>query len=390
MTNSRNPIVNVRAMTDDTDLATRLLPEVVRGMQENGLAACAKHFPGDGVDYRDQHMVPTCNSLSMEQWHQQHGKVFARMIEAGVLSIMPGHISLPAYQKERHPCGLPLPATLSHELTDNLLKREMGFQGVVVTDALGMGGFLGWYESKQRSEIESFKAGCDMMLWPSEQYVDNMIQAVENGYISMERLDDAVERILNMKQRLGLFQKSNAPRPLTEQEQIYVSSVQTKTAQASVTLIRDRAQLFPLSPDKTKNVLLVPVCQHEPTYRQAEHLRDVLEAQGFSVTYRPEGATPEEQEGADLVLYALFSRGHRPIGFLDYLGQEAVKIRRAQMVPADKLVVVSFGSPYFGNQYFQRAGTYVNAYSMLESSVDAFVRAAVGQIEFGTFSPFAL
>ena len=230
LTNFRNPLVNVRALTDDAELASRLLPQVIRGMQENGLAACAKHFPGDGVDYRDQHIVTTANSLSKAEWRKLHGKVFADCIASGVMSIMPGHITLPAYQQQRCANGLPLPATLSSEMIEKLLKKEMGFEGIVVTDALNMGGFLGWYENRRRSQIESFKAGCDMMLWPTEHYVDDLVEAVENGYVSMERLDDAVSRILTVKEKLGLFYKGNTFKLLNEQEQMYINSVQEKTA----------------------------------------------------------------------------------------------------------------------------------------------------------------
>ena len=88
-------------MTDDAELAVRLLPWVVHGMQENGLAACAKHFPGDGLDYRDQHIVPTQNTLALEEWKRLSGRVFQELIDSGVDSIMAGHISLPSYQKER-------------------------------------------------------------------------------------------------------------------------------------------------------------------------------------------------------------------------------------------------------------------------------------------------
>lgn len=390
LTNPRNPLVNVRSLTDDPKLASRLLPQVIRGMQENGLAACAKHFPGDGVDYRDQHIVTTDNSLPMDAWWENHGKVFADTIEAGVLSIMPGHITLPAYQKERFSNGLPLPATLSYELIENLLKKEMGFEGIVVTDALDMGGFLGWYDSKRRSQIESFKAGCDMMLWPSAEYVEDMVQAVENGYISMERLDDAVSRILTVKEKMGLFGKDNHAKRLDAAETSFVYNVQRETAERSVTLIRDDNGQFPLSPEKTKNVLVVPVTHYAPALQEAELLCRELENRGFAVSYQPEVPTLEQLEEADLVLYALFSRSFRPMGFLDFQGQEARKIANSLKVAGEKTVVVSFGSPYFGEQYFQRAHTYVNAYSMLSPSVKAFIRAATGEIPFGSFSPFAL
>lgn len=388
LTNPRNPLVNVRALTDDPALASKLLIPVIRGMQENGLAACAKHFPGDGVDYRDQHIVTTANGLPMYAWQQLHGKVFQDLINAGVMSIMPGHITLPAYQQERHANGLPLPATLSQELIEKLLKKEMGFEGIVVTDALDMGGFLGWYESKRRSQIESFKAGCDMMLWPEAHYVDDMIEAVENGYISMERLDDAVSRILTVKEKMGLFRKDNHPVLLNEADTMYINSIQQETAEKSVTLIKDRNHQFPLSPEKTGNVLVVPVSHYEPALQEAELLCRELESRGFTVTYQPNVPTLAQMEESDLVLFALFSRSFRPIGFLDFQGNEARKIGMSLKTATEKTVVVSFGSPYFGNQYFERANTYVNAYSMLSPSVKAFVRAATGEIPFTAFSPF--
>lgn len=393
LTNPRNPLVNVRSISDDPNLASRLLSQMIRGMQDNGLAACAKHFPGDGVDYRDQHIVTTNNSLSMEQWWQLHGKVFADLIAAGVMSIMPGHITLPAYQKERHPNGLPLPATLSHELITNLLKKEMGFEGVVVTDALDMGGFLGWYKSKREAQIESFKAGCDMMLWPTEEYVDDLVEAVENGYVSMERLDDAVNRILTMKEKLGLFDKDNHAVLLTAQEQAYVDAVQQETAEKSITLIRDNAGFFPLSPERHKKIAVIPVSNYVPAFDEAVLLCEELRQKGFEVDYLKQPLVPDYvkiAEDYDLILYALFSRSFRPMGFLDFFNDEARKVANCGKYGSEKTLVVSFGSPYFGNQYFERIPTYVNAYSMLSPSVKAFVRAATGEIDFGSFSPFTL
>lgn len=390
LTNPRNPLVNVRSMTDDPELACRLLKQVIRGMQDGGLAACAKHFPGDGVDYRDQHIVTTDNSLTTEGWRKLHGKVFQELIDDGVMSIMPGHITLSNYQKERHENGLPLPATLSKELIQDLLKGEMGFQGVVVTDALDMGGFLGWYDSKERCEIESFKAGCDMMLWPTEHYVDNLMTAVESGYIPMERLNDAVERILRMKEKLGLFGKDNHAIELTDEEHAFVADVQKRTAEQSITLIKDINGQFPLSPEKTKKVTVVPVTHYEPALKEAELLCRELEMRGFAVTYKPEGVTDTDVQDCDKLIYALFSRSFRPIGFLDFHSNEARKLRMYLKYGVGKTVAVSFGSPHFGSQYFERVNTYVNAYSMLAPSVKAFVQAATGEIPFSDFSPFQL
>lgn len=388
--NKRNPIVNMRALTDDPDLAIRLLNEVIRGMQENGLAACAKHFPGDGLDWRDQHIVTTQNTLSLEEWKKLSGKVFQSVIDNGVYSIMPGHITLPSYQREVFTNGMKLPATLSYELITNLLKKEMGFSGVVVTDALNMGGFNGWYKDKEHSEIESFKVGCDMMLWPTENYVKNMTEAIENGYVSMERLDDAVSRILEMKEKLGLFEKENNYTKLSEDDKKFVLDTQKKTAEASITLVRDKENFFPISPEKTKRIAVIPVTHHEPAFEEAELLCSELENHGFDVTYFKNGVTDSDIDENDLIIYALFSRPNRPFGFLDFHTEEADKLLTSLKYGVEKTIAVSFGSPYFGEQYFERALAYVNAYSMLSPSVKAFVCAAVGEIEFTEFSPVKL
>ena len=392
--NRRNPLVNVRGIGDDPDHAIRLLKQIIRGMQENGLAACAKHFPGDGLDYRDQHIVTTNNDLSFEEWKKLSGRVFQELIDDGVYSVMAGHITLPDYQRESFGNGMKLPATLSHELITNLLKKEMGYQGVVVTDALDMGGFMGWYKNQRRTEIESFKAGCDMMLWPTKHYVDDMVEAVENGYIPMERLDDAVTRILEMKEKMGLFEKDHHARKLSKEEQTFIQKTQRETAEHSVTLVRDEGEFFPMSPEKYQKIAVIPVTHHEPAFFEAELLCEELRAKGFEVHYYKELLSNQENETVveehDLVIYALFSRPYRPMGFLDFMHPEAKKVANCCKWGAEKTMVVSFGSPYFGNQYFERALTYVNAYSMLTPSVKAFVRAATGEIEFGRFSPVAL
>ncbi len=397
--NKRNPLVNVRALTDNPDLAVRLLPQIIRGMQENGLAACAKHFPGDGIDYRDQHIVTTKNTLSMAEWKKLSGRVFEEVIKAGVYSIMPGHISLPAYQQEVFSNGMKLPATLSYELITKLLKGEMGFDGVVVSDALNMGGFNGWYPSREKSEVESFKAGCDMMLWPTKSYVDNMVEAIETGYVSEERLDDAVSRILSMKEKMGLFETEKGPvKTMTDEEKIFVRETQKKTAEKSITLVRDKAGIFPLTFDKYKKIKVIPITHYLPAFEEAKLLCEELRSKGFDVEYKKDGlehikgTTAEEDQidACDLVIYALFSRSFRPIGFLDFHSKEAQKIWRSLEYGVEKTAVVSFGSPYFGEQYFERALTYVNAYSMISPSVKAFVRAAVGEIPFSEHSPVDL
>ncbi len=397
--NPRNPLINNRGMTDDAGLACRMLPEIVKGMQENGLSACAKHFPGDGVDYRDQHITTTVNSLSLEEWYDTFGKLYREVIAAGVDSIMAGHIALPAYpQKLSERFEQPLPATLNRFLITNLLKEELGFEGIVVTDALNMGGFHGWYDTHEEAEIESFKAGCDMLLWPSASYADNLEKAVLSGEVSMERLDDAVCRILRVKEKAGLFDEHHERfRDMTSDEQRFVKDVQKRCSDQSITLVRDKQRHFPLSVDKTKKVGIVVLKEFDALLSEISGIKEAFEARGFHVQYF-DGEQFEDDERCrfyeenDVVIYALLSRPFRPIGFIDYTQGRAWQIAKAFMSPyaIDKNIFVSFGSPYFGNQYLENALTYVNAYAPLECVVNSFVKAACGEIDFMGISPVKL
>ena len=123
-------------MGDDAEKVAALSVEIVKGMQEFGLSASAKHYPGDGVDHRDQHLGPSVNSLTKERWLETYGKVYGRLFEAGCDSIMIGHISLPFTDPPQGELDLPPPAVMSAPVSSGLLREELGFKGVTITDAL--------------------------------------------------------------------------------------------------------------------------------------------------------------------------------------------------------------------------------------------------------------
>lgn len=138
-----NPVITTRCLGDNPERAAKLASAIIRGMQDHGLAACAKHFPGDGVDFRDQHIITTVNDLSEAEWLTTYGEVTSRVIAAGVLSVMTGHIALP-WAESAGRTEAPVPATVSAAVTNGLLRERLGFDGVVISDALDMGGFLSW------------------------------------------------------------------------------------------------------------------------------------------------------------------------------------------------------------------------------------------------------
>ena len=220
--NWRNPIISSRSFGQNPDKVLELSLAYMKGIQESGILPAAKHFPGDGIDERDQHLSFSINSLGTEEWDNSFGKVYSGLIEAGLPSIMAGHIHMPAYSKHFNPDLKDedlLPATLSKELITDLLRGKLGFNGLVVTDASHMLGMTG---AMKRSELlpTSIAAGCDLFLFfndPDEDF-NYMMEGYRKGIITDDRLLDALKRILGLKAKLGLHKKAKEQILLPKQE----------------------------------------------------------------------------------------------------------------------------------------------------------------------------
>jgi Beta-glucosidase-related glycosidases len=399
--NPFNPVTNTRSISDDPDRAIRLLSQQIKGLQDNGVAATIKHFPGDGVDFRDQHLLTTCNSMSFDAWKKYHGKVFKALIDSGVMAIMPGHISLPSYQKEKKD-GHYLPATLSKELLTNLLKGELGFKGVVVSDAMVMGGFRGWYDSQLEGEIHSFLAGVDVLLWPSYQFMDTLEARIVRKEIPESRLNDAVSRVWNLKKRLGLMDKNRQLiYNMTQEEKLNAQSVSDTICEKAITLVRDRNQALPLDPKKDKKILVVgvtPVSRKggDSSLKKMEEFGELLRSKGFIVDfqhdllYETQGWTESVSKQYDRILFLVDRHMHAPYGPLEFWDDEAQTVWGINAMPKEKLIVISVGSPYSINEYFERVNTCINAYSNTTVMHKALVKALTGEIPMKGDSPVNL
>ena len=399
--NPFNPIVNLRSISDDPERAISLLSKQISGLQSNGVAATIKHFPGDGVDYRDQHLLTSSNFLPFERWKEKEGRVFQELIDLGVACIMPGHITLPSYQTQKIN-GLYPPATLSKELLTDLLKGEMGFEGVIVSDAMVMGGFRGWYENSLESEIESFKAGIDMMLWPSYTYMDTLEARIIRGEIAMERLDDAVRRVWALKERFGLLHKERELiREITQAEkEVAVKTARTICEQA-ITLLRDRENALPLDPENDSKILVVgltPVSRKggDRNLRNIKDFAEQLRGKGFQVDFRhnilyeTQGWEDDSPEKYDRIIVAVARTHHAPFGPLQFYDDEAQTIWGINSMPKEKIIVINFGNPYNTNEYFERVNTCINAYSNSEVMHIAVIEALMGNIPMIDQSPVDL
>jgi beta-N-acetylhexosaminidase len=384
--NPFNYIVAERSISDDPRVATPLLISMVNGYQENGIAATAKHFPGDGVDYRNQHETTSCNALTRPAWKKNHGAVFQALIDNGVMAIMEGHISLPCYQSNSEIVdGQFLPATLSYDLTTKLLKQKMGFKGVVVTDALIMGGFIKFYGDD--ACVRSFQAGTDMLLWPPERYFDDMEKAIQSGRIPMSRLDDAVQRIWQLKQRLGLLNTNTPPtRALTDEDKNFIKKTAQDIAEKSITLVRDRNGLLPLNPSAIHNVAIVPISnEDERVNGAAEHLRSMFAHRGIAATIEHGLWLEKEPQVAaenDLIIYLVCEAGFQTW----YGGKAQSDTWTYGMTGREKTIVVSLDNPFHSDE-FASADTYINAYDASDVVIAALTRGLFGEIVFTGKSP---
>ncbi len=399
--NPLNPIASIRCTGDDPDRAIALLSQQIKAMQSRGVAATIKHFPGDGVDYRDQHMLTSCNSLSKEDWKKYHGKVFQALIDSGVYCIMPGHISLPAYQTPTKD-GLYLPATLSKELLTDLLKKEMNFKGVILSDAMVMGGFRGWYPTNLECEIQTFLAGVDLVLWPSYELIDTLVSRINRGIIPIERLNDAVSRVWNLKKKLGLFNSNYAPyTQLTDEDKANAQEAQKNICERAITLVRDKENILPLIKERDKKILVVGVAPSftkggDASIKATMMTADLLREQGFNVEYKNnllyenDGWKENISTAYDKIIFVFAYAIHKPLGTVMLYDDQAQTIWGINAMPKENVIIVSLGTPYLISQYFERSTIYINTYSACKPIQDALIKALTGQIPFQGTSPVDL
>ncbi len=393
--NPFSPGVNVRSISDDPERVSRLLRHIVKGVEQNGVACCLKHFPGDGTDFREQHAVTSYNNLIIEKWNNTFGKVFKSAFEAGASSVMTGHIALPAYQSQKMDGRYP-PATLSAELSTGLLRNELGFEGVLVSDAVVMGGFKKHMNDLVKAEVECFKCGTDVLLWPSLQYFDEMERAVEDGHVSLERLDESVARILELKEKTGVLQQKPMYSGFDDNKKVFIETTSQRVAENSITLVRNEDNLLSKLTNRPRKALIIGVAPNDMHFQKMSIIKEEFEKRGIAadlqrnIDYETDGWKDTYSHGNDLVVLALARFPQRPFGAMNFMSPEFFSLWGCLCHGRQKTVVVSFGNPYHLHEHFEASKIYINAYSFVDQCMQAFVRALFGEIPFLGKSPVNL
>lgn len=410
--NYRNPIMNTRTLGSAPEKVAAFGRAFTEECQKEGVAVAIKHFPGDGRDDRDQHLVTTINDMSCEEWMETYGKCYRESIEAGALTVMVGHIMQPAWQKRLNPSlkdNQILPATLSQELIGKkgLLRGVLGFNGLIATDASTMAGMMIPME-RERAVPYAIACGADIFLFNRnlEEDLEYMRMGVAKGVITRERLDEAVCRILALKASLKLYKKT-AEELAPERAKTVLGCEQHKVwareiADQAITLVKEEPGVLPLDPVNKKRLLLIPMepdlgfaaTAYASQASPSQYFREAMEREGFEVTiYEPsplfEGKTDRSSEMKkqyDCIIYlAKYSTKSN---------QTTVRIEWAQpmgancplYVTAIPTIFISLENPYH-LQDVPRVRTYINTYGASRTSVDALVEKLLGRSTFKGKSP---
>jgi len=381
--NPDNPIINIRSFGEDPATVATYVKEFVRGVEDNGALATAKHFPGHGNVSVDSHISLATVPGSRKDLENSELVPFRAAISAGVSSIMPGHLAVPAFEPDPE-----VPATLSRNILTGLLRGDMKFQGLIVTDALDMGGITSICPPGEAA-VRSIEAGTDVLLMsPSpDAAIAGLEDAVKSGRISEKRVDASVRRILTAKARLGLNKRrivdvarlnEKFARPEYERQ---AQSI----ADRGVTLLRDTPWLLPLDATKPLRVLLVALSSDadpnpgetiEPEIRPRVDSLKVLRADTQYSTVSALKLPPPDTY--DVAIAALFVRVADRKGDVGFPEDQRAFVN--QLLAAEKpTVIASFGSPYLIER-FPNAKTWLAEFSTNDVSQRAAVRAMFGQV----------
>lgn len=391
--NFNNPVTNTRAIGDKPELVGRLASVLIQSLQANGVAATAKHFPGDGMDDRDQHLATTINNLPFAQWQETFGRVWRQVIEAGAYTIMPGHISLPDYQGYADDPAAAPPATTSRKLLIDLLREDLGYTGLIVSDSMTMIGITSRTSPAERA-VATFSAGVDLYLNSDPEHdLARVLQAVREGRLSEEQIYQSARRVLELKAKLNIVDSPFAPAPTGEQQANFTQAAQT-IADKSVTMLRGEEQI-PVNLEAGSKVLTVTIAKLNPMFGQKdlEIFDEELRSRGFAVEHLLNPKTAELMEAAQrasVVFINVFVSPMTTLGtariVTDHFptwGWRSLFTEHAQVY------YTTFGSPYLLHE-LPHIPNLMATYSGGDVSQRAAVKVWLGEMDAQGVLPVAL
>lgn len=378
--NPANPIINTRSYGEDPTLVSRMVAAHVRGLQENGMLSTAKHFPGHGDTGVDSHIELPVIGVDRARLEEVELVPFRAAIEAGVAAVMTAHIAFPELT------GGDIAATLSPAIINDLLRGQLGFDGIVVTDALDMGAIVRRHGPGEAAVL-ALEAGADILLMPPNipAALDAVTAAVTSGRVSEARLDQSVRKLLRAKQGLGLDRARTVsldalPRTIGAPAHLALAE---RIAERSITAARDRDGLLPVAAG-AKVLSIVYSDDPDPLVGRAlaRELRayipalEVVTLDANTATAERLAALERSATAADVVLFSAFVRVLAHKG--DVAVAEPVAAFVSRLAATRPVVATSFGNPYVLRQ-FPEVGTYLLAWGQEDVAQRAAARAIAGR-----------
>ena len=383
--NPDNPIINVRSFGEDPALVSKMSEAVIKGLQDGNVIATAKHFPGHGDTKIDSHNDLPVLNFSMDRLNKIELVPFKNAIQNNVKSVMIAHLSFPELENKPN-----VPASLSENIVQDLLINQLGFKGLVVTDALNMKGITKYFSTSEVA-LMCVKAGIDLILMPidEEETINAIESAVKNGKISEERINRSVKKILAAKEWLGLFDnryvnESEVSKKVNTQES---NALAQQIADESITLVKDNRNILPLK-SKNGKTLLINLSDGNNNINAGYFSEQMkyTNANTDEVNYFSEISSNElnglisKADQYDVVIAAIYAKVRYGTGKISMLPSQ-VQLLNSLNSTGNKLIVISFGNPYLLKE-FPEINNYICAYGDADVSVKAAIKAIYGDITF--------
>lgn len=392
--NPYNPIINVRSFGEKPDLIADLATAFSRGVQDGGALSTAKHFPGHGDTATDSHAALPILSVGMDRLEALELVPFRRLVDEGIMSVMTGHLAFPRLEADST-----LPASLSRKVTTEILRKELGFNGLIVTDALDMAGVTANYPTGEIA-VRALNAGADMLLLSEDPYAARaaILQAIADGEISEGRIDESVSRVLRAKAWAGLA--DNRYVDVDEVRERVASephlAVSEAIARRSLTLLRNNDDLLPLSGDERILVLTLSDAA-DPTVGNyfATQLRQNRGGAAVDTYLLDDRSHPNEFEEAlaraaeyDVVIVPAYVYVRSWSGRIN-LAEKNLTFLNRLVRSGSRVTLISFGNPYIVVG-LEQPDAYIAAYGASEVSQRAVAQALVGRSGFSGRLPIEI
>ncbi|MDP4181640.1 MAG: glycoside hydrolase family 3 protein [Bacillota bacterium] len=411
-----NPDVNIRAYGEDVDTVCKLAVPYVKGIQENGMLACVKHFPGNGATDMDQHICTAIIKCSKEEMWENYLEAYRRVFEeADPAFVMVAHLEVPSLATEINPkTGRIVPASVSKEIVTDILKKELGFKGVVITDALNMGGITTHY-SRQEVAVKSILAGVDMLLVFNDSDLhleyNAILEAAKSGEIPIERIDDAVSNVLAAKVKLGLNKDRGFPNDKELIDSLFTpgkyDNISIDAIQNGITVLRNRDNILPIGNIKGKKVIVLSTFNPDEETLTIQGQELVVMRDKTPELLKERGALVEsfiiplhmkisdiygiigKAREADYVFFNFFIAPTWGIGTL-IPNKSSLRFFMFGLLNIETPVIITaFGDPYVMN-YCPNAKVYMCAYDETPPAQVAAVKAWLGEAKVTGRSPVTL